>query len=147
MQQARDRELVMPNDPKAAARREFEIQHGIPADRFCGLSAADMSRAIVAHDCGPRRPGEAVGYNPIGSTETRLGWLRAEFGPDADVETIRLRMQFFGGRVDEALAPDWMLDNADFDRAVIEGLERHFPDLSADARAVLAGNYSYSHAK
>jgi hypothetical protein len=137
----------MPDDPRAAARRELEMQYGIPEDRFCGMSAADMSRAIVAHDGGPRAPGEAAAYDLIGSTETRLGRLRAEFGPDADVETIRLRMQFFGGRVDEALALDWMLDNADFDRAVIEGLERHFPDLSADARTVLAGNYTYSHAK
>lgn len=40
-----------------------------------------------------------------------------------------------------------MQDNAAFDRAVFEGLLRHFPDLTAEARAVLAGNYSYSHAK
>ena len=139
--------MTIPNDPKATALREFEAEHGIPADRFCGLSAADMSRAIVAHDGGPRRPGEAVGYNPIGSTETRLGWLREEFGPEADVETIRLRMQFFCGRIDAVLGLDWMQDNAAFDRAVVEGLATHFPDLSADARAVLAGNYSYSHAK
>jgi len=55
--------------------------------------------------------------------------------------------QFFGGRVSRALALDWMLDNDAFDRAVTEGLARHFPDLSADARRVIAGNYSYSHAK
>jgi hypothetical protein len=83
----------------------------------------------------------------VGSCETRLGWLREEFGPSADVETIRLRVQFFGGRVDAALGLDWMQDNAAFDRAVVEGLARHFPDLTAAARAVLAGNYSYSHAK
>jgi hypothetical protein len=137
----------MADDPKAAARREFEAQYGIPPDRFCGLSAAEMSRAIVAYDCGPREPGQAVGYNPIGSPETRLDWLRAEFGPDADVETLRLRVQFFGGRVDAALALDWMQDNDAFDRAVVAGLERHFSDLTADAQAVLAGNYSYSHMK
>jgi hypothetical protein len=135
------------DDPKAAARRRFEAEYGIPPDRFCGLSATDMSRAIVAHDGGPRRPGEAAGYKPLGSPETRLGWLREEFGPDADVETIRRQVQFFGGRVDAALALDWMQDNAEFDRAVVEGLARHFPDLTADARAVLAGNYSSSHAK
>jgi hypothetical protein len=88
-----------------------------------------------------------VGYNPVGAPETRLGWLREEFGPDADVEMIRLRVQFFGGRVDAALGLDWMKDNDAFDRAVVAGLERHFPDLTADARAVLAGNYSYSHMK
>jgi hypothetical protein len=139
--------VTIPNDPKAAARRQLEAEYGIPPDRFCGLSAADMSRAIVAYDGGPRRPGEAAGYNPVGSLETRRGWLREEFGPEADVETIRLRVQFFGGRVDATLDLDWMQDNADFDRAVVEGLARHFPDLTADARAVLAGNYSYSHAK
>jgi hypothetical protein len=137
----------MSDDPKAAARRELEAQYGIPQDRFCGMTAAEMSRAIVAYDGGPRRPGEAVGYSPVGSPETRLAWLRQEFGPDADVETIRLRVQFFGGRVDAALALDWMQDNDAFDRAVVAGLERHFPDLTADARAVLAGNYSYSHMK
>ncbi len=132
---------------RAAALREFEARHGIPADRFCGLTAADMSRAIVAHDGGPREPGAPAAYDPIGSMETRLAWLRAEFGPDADVETIRLRMQFFGGRVSEALKLDWMLDNAAFEQAVAAGLEQHFPDLSADARAVIAGNYAYSHWK
>ena len=137
----------MPQDPKAAVRREFEARYGIPPDRFCGMTAADMSRAIVAYDCGPRRPAETVGYNPVGSPETRRGWLREEFGPDADVEAIRLRVQFFGGRVDEALGLDWMLDNDAFDRAVVDGLARHYPDLTADARAVLAGNYSYSHMK
>lgn len=140
-------DFVLSADAQAAARREFEAQSGIPPDRFCGLTAGDMSRAIVAHDGGPRRPGEAVGYNPVGSPETRLGWLREEFGVDADVETIRLRVQFFGGRVDEALALDWMQDNDAFDRAVVDGLARHFPELTADARNVLAGNYSYSHMK
>jgi hypothetical protein len=138
---------AMSADAQAAARREFEARHGIPPDRFCGMTAADMSRAIVAHDGGPRQPGQPVGYDPIGSAETRLGWLREEFGPDADVETIRLRMQFFGGRVAAALGLDWTHDNAAFERAVVEGLERHYPDLSADARAVIGGNYAYSHWK
>jgi hypothetical protein len=137
----------MSDDAKAAARRAFEAGHGIPPDRFCGMTAADMSRAIVAHDCGPRRPGEAVGFNPVGAAETRLGWLREEFGPDADVETIRLRVQFFHGRVSEALTLDWMQDDAPFDRAVVAGLDAVYPDLSAAARAVIAGNYSYSHMK
>jgi hypothetical protein len=139
--------VTIPDDQKAAARRELEARYGIPPDRFCGMTSAEMSRAIVAHDGGPRADGRPVGYNPVGSPETRLGWLREEFGPDADVETIRLRVQFFGGRVDEALALDWMQDNAAFDRAVVEGLARHFPELTAEARTVLAGNYSYSHMK
>ena len=41
----------MADDRKAAARREFEAQYGIPPDRFCGLSAAEMSRAIVCWRC------------------------------------------------------------------------------------------------
>ena len=46
----------MSDDLKAAARRELEAQYGIPPDRFCGMTAADMSRAIVAYDGGPRFP-------------------------------------------------------------------------------------------
>ena len=104
-----------------------------------------MSRAIVAYHCGPRRPGEPVGYNPVGSTETRLGWLRDEFGPAADIELIRAQEQAFSSRVSERLDLDWMLPDAEFDRAVTEGLARNFPELSEDARRVIAGNYSYSH--
>ncbi len=137
----------MADDIQAYTRREFEALHGIPPDRFCGLTADEMSRAIVAHDGGPRRPGDPVGYDPIGSPETRLGWLRDAFGPDADVMAIRLRMQFFEGRVSEALALDWSLDNEAFDRAVFDGLDRLYADLSADARAVIAGSHSYSHMK
>ena len=37
--------------------------------------------------------------------------------------------------------------NDEFDRAVADGLARHFPELTEDARRVIAGNYSYSHAK
>jgi hypothetical protein len=135
------------SDEAPSARLDLERQYGIPPDRFCGLDADAMSRAIVAHDGGPRRPGEPVGYNPIGSLQTRAGWLRDAFGPEADVEMLRLRVQFFLGRVAETLKADWMLDNAEFDRAVWDGLTFHYPDLSADARAVIAGNYSYSHAK
>jgi len=126
---------------------DLERDHGIPPDTYCGLSPHDMSRAIVAWNAGPTRPGCPPGYWPAASFETRLGWLRDEFGPEADVERIRVLEQFFGGRVSRALALDWMLDNDAFDRAVTEGLARHFPDLSADARRVIAGNYSYSHAK
>jgi len=136
---------------EAAARfpslADLERQHGIPADRFCGLTPEEMSRAIVAYHSGPRQPGQAAGYWPVGSEETRLGWLREAFGPDADIERIRLQERFFAARVNQALKLDWMADNEAFDRAVAEGLRHHFPELSADARSVIAGNYSYSHAK
>ena len=79
--------------------------------------------------------------------ETRLSWLRKEFGPEADVEKIRLQEQFFFGRVRRALNTNWMLPNQEFDRAVGEGLRKHFPELTEEARQVIAGNYSYSHAK
>jgi hypothetical protein len=139
---------VTPNQPESEAlQRELERRYGIPPDRFCGLDAETMSRAIVAHDCGPLGPGEAVGYNPVGSPETRLGWLRQAFGSEADVEQLRLRLQFFRGRISDALSLDWMLPNDEFDRQVVEGLARLYPDLTAEARTVIAGNYSYSHAK
>jgi hypothetical protein len=137
----------MTTTPSSPTREELERQHGIPADRFCGLTAEDMSRAIVAHECGPRAPGAAVGYWPASSIDTRREWLREALGPDADVEAIRLRIRFFMARVDDALKVDWMLDNAAFDRAVHDGLATLYPDLSTDARAAIAGNYSYSHAK
>jgi hypothetical protein len=126
---------------------DLERQHGIPADTYCGLSPEDMSRAIVAYHSGPREPGKPIGYWPVGSEETRLGWLREEFGAAADVERIRLLEQFFGGRVSRALKLDWMLPNDEFDRAMTDGLRQHFPELTDDARRVIAGNYSYSHAK
>jgi len=135
------------DEVQADAQRAFEARHGIPPDRFCGMTAADMSRAIVAYDGGPPRPGRPVGYDPIASPETRLGWLRAEFGPAADVEVLRLRVQFFHARISAALKLDWMHDNAAFEQAVAEGLQRHYPDLSADARAVIGGNFAYSHWK
>lgn len=133
--------------PPAPSLADLERQHGIPADTYCGLSPEDMSRAIVAYHSGPREPGTPVGYWPVGSEETRLGWLRAEFGPAADVARIRLQEQFFGSRVSRALKLDWMLPNDEFDRQVMEGLRRHYPELTEDARRVIAGNYSYSHAK
>lgn len=126
---------------------DLERHHGIPADTYCGLTADEMSRAIVAYHGGPREPGAPVGYWPIGSPETRLARLRDEFGPEADIERILLLEQFFGARVSRALNLDWMLPDAEFDRAVAEGLRRSFPELSDDARTVIAGNYSYSRAK
>lgn len=126
---------------------DLERQHGIPADTYCGLTPEEMSRAIAACHSGPGEPGKPIGYWPAGSEATRLGWLRAEFGPAADVERLRLLVQFFGGRVSRALNLDWMLPDDEFDRAVMEGLRRHFPELTEDARRVIAGDYSYSHAK
>lgn len=126
---------------------ELERQHGIPADTYCGLTPAEMSRAIVAIHAGRRVPGEPVNFWPTVSVEQQLIQLRDEFGPAADVERFHLLEQFFAGRVSRALGVDWMLPNDEFDRAVVDGLGRHFPELSADARRVIAGNYSYSHAK
>ena len=125
----------------------LEQQYGIPPDRYCGLTPDDMSRAIVAFHSGPRRPDQPAGYCPVGSLETRLGWLREAFGPQADVERIRIQEQFFSGRVGRILNLDWMMPDEAFDRAVMEGLREHFPELTEEARSVIAGNFSYSHAK
>lgn len=137
----------MAADDPSPTFADLERQHGIPADTFCGLTPLEMSRAIVAWHSGPPRSGAPAGYWPVGSVDTRLGWLRAEFGPAADVARIRVLEQFFSARVSRALAVDWMLSNDEFDRAVADGLARHFPELTEDARRVIAGNYSYSHAK
>ncbi len=139
----------MKDDPPAQPQSlaDFERQHGIPPDTYCGLTPEDMSRAIVAYHSGPHEPLQPTGYMPVGSIETRLGWLRGEFGPDADIERIRLQEQSFGGRIDQALKLDWMLPNDEFDRQVWEGLGQHFPELTEEARRVIAGNYSYSHAR
>lgn len=130
-----------------ATRADLEREYGIPPEKYCGLSPAEMSRVIVACHSAHRQPGEPVGFWPVISVETQLGRLSEAFGPDVDVERLRLLEQFFSSRVNEALQLDWMLDNAAFDRAVHDGLSKHFPELSDDARRVIAGNYSYSHAK
>lgn len=130
-----------------ASWADLERQHGIPPDTYCGLAPEEMSRAIVACHAGPRRPGEPVGFWPIVSENVRLERLREEFGPAADVDRLRALEQFFSSRVSRRLELDWTLPDDAFDRAVTEGLRRHFPELTADARTVIAGNYSYSHAK
>jgi hypothetical protein len=135
----------MTDEPPIPSIAELERQNGIPPDRYCGLTPQDMSRVIVAYHSGSRRPGERVGYDPIASRETRMGWLRDECGPDADVERLLLLEQFFSARIDGLLRLDWMLPDAEFDRAVSEGLRMHFPELTEDARNVIAGNFSYSH--
>jgi hypothetical protein len=137
----------MDEQPAYPTIAELERQHSIPPDRFCGLAPADMSRVVVA--CHSRRgpPGEPAGFWPIVSPEVQLDNLRAEFGPEADVARLRLLEQFFSSRVSRALAVDWQLADAEFDRAVEDGLLRHFPELTADARRAIAGGYSYSHMK
>jgi hypothetical protein len=143
----RKQKLTMTEKAVGPEFDSLERQFGIPPEKYCGLTPEDMSRAIVAYHSGPRRSGQPVGYCPVGSLETRLSWLRGEFGPEADVERIRLQEQFFSSRVSRSLKVDWMLPNQEFDRAVGEGLEEHFPELTEEARQVIAGNYSYSHAK
>ncbi len=135
------------NDLPPADIAALERRYGISADTYCGLSPEEMSRAIVAIHGGPKRPGEPVGFWPTVSVDAMHAALREEFGPAADVERIRLQEQFFGGRVSRALDVDWTLPGEAFGRAVAEGLGRHFPDLSDDARRVIAGSYAYSHAK
>lgn len=134
----------MAADPSQPSFEDLERQYGIPAETFCGLSAEEMSRAIVAHDGGPCEPGSPVGYNPIASPQTRLGWLRDAFGPTADVERIRLQLQFFHSRISRTITVDWMLPLDAFERQVADGLRQHFPELGDDARRVITGNYSYS---
>jgi len=126
---------------------ELVERHRIGADRYCGFSPEEMSRAVIACHSGLRRPGERVGYWPAGSEETRMEWLRAEYGPTADLERVRVVVQFFDHRIAETLAIDWDLPNEAFDRAVAAALARHYPELSDDARRVIAGSFSYSHAK
>lgn len=135
----------MTNERPFPTLAELERQHGIPPDRYCGLTPQDMSRAIVAYHAGPRRPGEPLGYDPIASRETRIGWLREAFGADADIERLLLLEQFFAARIDALIKVDWMQPDAEFDRAVATGLREHFPELTEEARQVIAGNFSYSH--
>jgi hypothetical protein len=53
---------------------------------------------MIAARCVPVRP-SAITRSP----ETRIGWLRQAFGPEADAEQLRLRVQFFHGRISDAL--------------------------------------------
>ena len=125
----------------------------IPDDPYFGLTPLEMSRAIVAIHSKPREPGRPadparpVGFWPTVSTELQLSSLRDEFGPEADVDRIRHQEQLFSDHVSPVLKLDWSLPNDEFDRAVADGLRRHFPELTEDARRVITGSYSYSHAK
>jgi len=140
-------------DPSPLAERlqrqiaELEQRHRIGPGKYCGLTPAEMSRAVVACHSGLRGPGEPAGYWPAVSEDAVKERLRADFGPAADVERLRVMVQFFDQRVGETLGIDWRLPKDEFARAVAAGLTRHYPELSADARRVLAGNFSYSHAK
>jgi hypothetical protein len=96
-------------------RADLEREHGIPPEKYCGLSPAEMSRVIVACHSAPRRPGKPVAFWPVTLVETQLGRLREEFGPNADADLLRLVKQFFSSRVSAVLQLDWMLDNAAFD--------------------------------
>ena len=140
-------------DGESLARRlerqiaDLEARHRIGPDKYCGLTPEELSRAVVACHGGLHRPGEPVGFWPGIPQEAREGALREAFGTGADVERLRVMVQFFDQRVAKSLAVDWALPGPEFDRAVWKGLEHHYPELSDDARRVIAGNYSYSHAK
>ena len=56
----------------------LEQRYQIGSDRYCGMTPAKISRAVIACPSGPRRPGEPVGYWPARSEETRTEWLPAE---------------------------------------------------------------------
>jgi len=126
---------------------ELEQRYQIGPGKYCGLAPDEMSRLVIASQGGPRRPGEPVGYWPAGSEETRLDWLRTEYGPTADIGRLRVIAQFFEQRLTQTLQVDWQLPDADFDRAVAAGLARHYPELSDEACRVIAGNHSYSHSR
>lgn len=125
---------------------ELAKRHRIGPDKYCGLTPAEIGRAVIACHGGVQRPGEPVGFWPSVSEEARAARLREEFGPEADVERLRVVVQFFDARVDDALDLDWRLAADEFGRAVATGLARHYPELNDDARRVIAGNYAYSHA-
>ena len=124
-----------------------------PDAPYFGLTPLEMSRAIVAIHSKPREPGrpgepaQPVGFWPTVSTELQLGQLRDEFGSEANVDRIWRQEQLFSDHVSRVLRLDWSLPNDEFDRAVAAGLQRHFPELTEDARRVITGSYSYSHAK
>ncbi|MFM7185595.1 MAG: hypothetical protein ACKO4Z_12605 [Planctomycetota bacterium] len=85
---------------------ELEARHRIGPDRYCGLTPEEMSRAVVACHGGPHRPGEPVGFWPGVSEEAKEAALREAFGSDADVERLRVMVQFFDHRLAKALAVD-----------------------------------------
>lgn len=126
---------------------ELVQRYNIGPDKYCGCAPAEIERMVVAHHAGTVEPGEPVGYWPAVSAETQAERLRGAFGPDVDVARLRVVLQFFEARVAEALQLDWKWPNDEFDRAVVAGLDRHYPELSSTARRLIAAAFSYSHAK
>lgn len=126
---------------------EWIERYQIGPDRYCGWSPTEISRLVVADHARPAPPGEPVGYWPGVSEEAQAERFRAEFGPGVDVARLRAVLQFFEARVAETLRLDWQLPNDEFDRAVVSGLDQHYPELTALARQLIAAACSYSHAK
>jgi hypothetical protein len=127
--------------------RELKDKHQIPDERFFGLDAESMSRAIVAMMNGPMEKDRPVGFFPVVSREIHHQWIREAFGSAVNAERIQLQVDFFMGKLSDLIPVDWTLPDDQFAKVVREGLDREFPDLSEDARRVILANYSYSHTK
>lgn len=126
---------------------ELRQKHQIPEERFYGLDERSMSLAIVASMGLGGLDGAPVGYDPVRTPETSQQRLHQAFGEQADVERIQVQINFFLAKVRQLIPVDWMLPAFQFAQVIEEGLEKHFPELSADARNVILGSYTYSHAK
>lgn len=126
---------------------ELRQKHRIPEERFYGLEGESMSRAIVASMGLGGLDGTPAAYHPLRSPEICRQRLHHAFGEQADVERIQVQVDFFLAKVSQLIPVDWMLPAPQFARVIDEGLEKHFPELTADARNVILGSYTYSHAK
>ncbi|MFN5466894.1 MAG: hypothetical protein ACK523_19140 [Pirellulaceae bacterium] len=126
---------------------ELRQKHQIPEERFYGLDERSMSLAIVASMGLGGLDGAPVGYDPVRTPETSQQRLHQAFGEQADVERIQVQINFFLAKVRQLIPVDWMLPAFQFAQVIEEGLEKHFPELSVDARNVILGSYTYSHAK
>jgi hypothetical protein len=126
---------------------ELRQKHQIPEERFYGLDEQSMSLAIVASMGLGGLDGAPVGYDPVRTPETSQQRLHQAFGEQADVERIQVQINFFLAKVRQLIPVDWMLPAFQFAQVIEEGLEKHFPELSVDARNVILGSYTYSHAK
>ncbi|MFN9549129.1 MAG: hypothetical protein ACK56Q_02490 [Pirellulaceae bacterium] len=126
---------------------ELRQKHQIPEERFYGLDERSMSLAIVASMGLGGLDGAPVGYDPVRTPETSQQRLHQAFGEQADVERIQVQINFFLAKVRQLIPVDWMLPAFQFAQVIEEGLEKHFSELSVDARNVILGSYTYSHAK
>ena len=126
---------------------ELRQKHQIPEVRFYGLDEQSMSLAIVASMGLGGLDGAPVGFDPVRTPEASQQRLHQAFGEQADVERIQVQINFFLAKVRQLIPVDWMLPALQFAQVIEEGLEKHFPELSADARNVILGSYTYSHAK